>query len=55
MDPELWFENQVINFINMCMKPDTNAVKQMTNLGKFGSYSIMGGNVKNQQSFTNST
>ncbi len=46
MDPELWFAKRRINFLNMALNSSSQNVKLISNMGRFGTYSIMGGNIR---------
>ncbi len=46
MDPEFWFVKRSINFLNMALNSSSQNVKWISNMGRFGTYSIMGGNIK---------
>lgn len=46
MDPELWFAKRAINFLNMAVKSSSQNVNFISNMARFGTYSIMGGNIR---------
>ena len=46
MSPELWFAKRCIKFINMAVNSRNYTVKTISNMGLFGSHSIMGSNYK---------
>ncbi len=46
MDPEFWFAKRSINFLNMALNSSSQNVKWISNMGHFGTYSIMGGNIR---------
>ncbi len=46
MDPEFWFAKRSINFLNMALNSSNQNVKWISNMGRFGTYSIMGGNIR---------
>ena len=50
MSPELWFAKRCIKFINMAVNSRNYTVKTISNMGLFGSHSIMGSNYKYLQS-----
>ncbi len=46
MDPEFWFAKRSINFLNMALNYTSQNVKWISNMGRFGTYSIIGGNIR---------
>ncbi len=46
MDPEFWFAKRSIIFLNMALNSSSQNVKSISNIGCFGTYSIMGGNIR---------
>ncbi len=46
MDPEFWFAKSNINFLNMALHSSSQNVKWISNMGHFGTYSIMGLNIR---------
>ena len=44
--PELWFCKRSINFLNMAFSSDNKYVKTIINMGVYGTYSVIGGNVR---------
>ncbi len=46
MDPEFWFAKRSINFLNMALNSSSQNVKWISNVGRFRTYSIMGGNIR---------
>ncbi len=46
MDPEFWFAKRSIHFLNMALNSCSQNVKSNSNIGRFGTYSIMGGNIR---------
>ncbi len=45
MDPEFWFATRSINFLNIALNSSSQNVKSISNMGCFGTFSIMGGNM----------
>ncbi len=45
MDPEFWFAKTSINVLNMALNSSSQNVKWISNMGRFRTYSIMGGNI----------
>ncbi len=46
MDSELWFAKRSINLLNMALNSLIQNVKCISNMGCFGTYSIMGGHLR---------
>ncbi len=46
MDPEFGFAKRMINFLNMALNSSSKTVQWIVNMGRFGTYSIMGGNIR---------
>ncbi len=46
MDPEFWFAKRSINVLNMALNSSSQNVKWISNMGRFGTYSIVGGNIR---------
>ncbi len=46
MDPEVWFAKGSINFLNMAFNSSSQNVQWISIMGGFGTYSIIGGNIK---------
>ncbi len=46
MDTEFWFVKRNINFLNMALNSSSQNLKSISNMGRFGTYSIMGGNIR---------
>ncbi len=46
MDPEFWFTKISINLLNMALNSSSQNVKWRSNMGRFGTYSIIGGNIR---------
>ncbi len=46
MDPEFWFAKRSLNFLNMALNSSSQNIKWICNMGCFGTYSIMGGNIR---------
>ncbi len=48
MDPEFWFAKRSITFLNMALNSSTciQNVKWISTMGRFGTYSIMGRNIR---------
>ncbi len=45
-DPEFWFAKRSINFLKMALNSSSQNVKSISNMGRFGTYSIMAGNIR---------
>ncbi len=45
MDPEFWFAKRSIHFLNMALNSSSQNIKSKSSMGRFGTYSIMGGNI----------
>ena len=46
MAPELWFAKRSINFAKLAINSKNHYVKTVSNMAKYGSYSILGGNIR---------
>ncbi len=46
IDPEFWFAKRSINVLNMALNSSSHNVKSISTIGRFGTYSIMGGNIR---------
>ncbi len=46
MDLEFWFAKRSINFLNIALNSSSQNIKWISNMGCFGTYSIMGGNIR---------
>ncbi len=46
MDAEFWFAKRIINVLNMALTSSSQNVKLISNMGRFGTYTIMGGNIR---------
>ena len=46
MDPEYWFAKHCIKFIKMALNSENKTVNTISNMGRYGTHSIMGANFK---------
>ena len=46
LPPELWFCARAINFLNLGIKSNNIYVKTVMNIGLYGPYSVIGGNLR---------
>ncbi len=46
IDPEFWFAKRSINLLNIALNSSSQNIKWISNMGCFGTYSIMGGNIR---------
>ena len=46
LPPELWFCARAINFLNLGIKSNNIYVKTVMNMGLYGAYSVIGGNLR---------
>ena len=46
MAPELWFAKRAIHFVKLAINSKNHYVKTVSNMGLYGSYSTLGGNIR---------
>ncbi len=46
MEPEFWFAERSMNFLDMALNSSSQNVKSISSMRRFGIYSTMGGNIR---------
>ena len=46
MSPELWFHRRCLNFITKSLNTKNQIVSYLTEMSRFGAYSVLGGNLR---------
>lgn len=46
MEPRLWFEKRCISFVTKALLSQNKVVKYIAGMGRVGSYSVLGGNIR---------